>query len=215
MLDKTRKRLLYSLKSRGPQTASQLAKEHSITSVGARQHLDGLLNEDLVTFEDQKGNVGRPRRIWALSDKGNKQFPDNHSGLLIDMLNSIREVYGQEGIDKLIEKRERDSFKTYSEQVLASFSFKERVEALREQRSAEGYMAEVEEMEDGSLLFIENHCSICAAATACQNFCRSELKLFRDILGKDCRVERLEHIVSGARRCTYKIQELGKTNSAP
>ena len=33
-------------------------------------------------------------------------------------------------------------------------------------------MAEVEPQDDGSLLLIENHCPICAAATSCQSFCR-------------------------------------------
>ena len=58
---------------------------------------------------------------------------------------------------------------------------------------------------DGSLLLVENHCPICVAAKACQGFCRSELALFRETLGKDVSVVRDEHIVSGARRCVYRI----------
>ena len=60
---------------------------------------------------------------------------------------------------------------------------------------------------DGALLLVENHCPICVAAKACQGFCRSELALFRETLGDKVSVERHEHIVSGARRCVYKISE--------
>ena len=65
-------------------------------------------------------------------------------------------------------------------------------------------MAEVKR--DGTgFLFIENHCPICAAATACQGFCASELDLFRSALGPGVSVERAEHILSGDRRCVYRI----------
>ncbi|AHC45613.1 putative transcriptional regulator [Achromobacter xylosoxidans NBRC 15126 = ATCC 27061] len=65
-------------------------------------------------------------------------------------------------------------------------------------------MAEYEELDDGSLLFIENHCPICAAATACQGFCRAELAVFEQVL--QARVERVEHILKQARRCAYTIR---------
>ena len=55
-------------------------------------------------------------------------------------------------------------------------------------------MAESRAEGDGYVL-IENHCPICVAATACQGFCRSELDTFREVLGPDVSVERIEHIV--------------------
>ncbi|HAT30439.1 MAG TPA: MarR family transcriptional regulator, partial [Janthinobacterium sp.] len=75
-------------------------------------------------------------------------------------------------------------------------------------RDAEGYMAESEPQADGSVLLIENHCPICAAARECQNFCRSELAIFQRVLGQDCSVERSEHLLAGARRCVYRIRPL-------
>ena len=59
------------------------------------------------------------------------------------------------------------------------------------------------------MLLIENHCPICAAATFCQGFCRAEKAIFENILGAGTRVERMEHIVKGGRRCTYRIRETG------
>ena len=56
-----------------------------------------------------------------------------------------------------------------------------------------------------SFLFVENHCPICAAATACQGLCRSELAIFRAVLGTEITVERTDHILAGARRCAYRI----------
>jgi predicted ArsR family transcriptional regulator len=79
------------------------------------------------------------------------------------------------------------------------------VAKLAELRSAEGYMAEVAWDEDENCwLLRENHCPICAAASHCQGFCRTELELFRRVLHAE--VEREDHILLGARRCSYRIK---------
>ena len=65
-------------------------------------------------------------------------------------------------------------------------------------------MAELEKTADGWLL-LENHCPICAAATACQGFCSNELALFRKVLGSEAQVERVEYLLEGGRRCAYSV----------
>jgi len=205
MADRTRTRLLNALKSSGPQTAADLAEGLKVTSVAVRQHLDGLLQDDLVAFDDVKGSVGRPKRVWDLTPTGHQQFPDNHSNLVLGLLNGLTDLYGKDGLEKLIAHREAQTRKTYAEALEGVTALADRVRALADLRTLEGYMAEVSEEEDGYLL-IENHCSICAAATACKGFCRSELSLFKDVLGQDVNVARVEHQLSGDRRCVYRIE---------
>src|SRR5204862_6127673 len=79
-----------------------------------------------------------------------------------------------------------------------------KLQQLARVRTEEGYMAEVIADRDG-FVFVENHCPICAAATACQGFCATEIDLFRSALGPDIDVERAEHIIDGARRCAYRV----------
>ena len=71
-------RLLYTLKSRGPLAAAAVARALDITVVGARQHLAKLHAEGLVAFDDQAGEIGRPKRFWRLTAKGHGRFPDTH-----------------------------------------------------------------------------------------------------------------------------------------
>ncbi len=61
----------------------------------------------------------------------------------------------------------------------------------------------------GGFRLIENHCPICAAARVCQGFCRSELALFREVLGPGVAVERTEHLLAGGRRCAYRVTPAG------
>jgi len=205
MADRTRTRLLNALKSSGPQTAAELATGLKVTTVAVRQHLDGLHQEDLVDFEDLKGTVGRPKRVWALTAAGHQQFPDNHSNLVLGLLTGMSEIFGDDGLEKLIAHREAQSRKVYQAAVDGADSLQGKLEVLAELRNQEGYMADVAEEGDAFLL-IENHCSICTAATACQGFCRSELSLFKQVLGPEVSVERTEHQLSGGRRCVYRIE---------
>lgn len=204
MADRTQTRILNALKSGGPQTAADLAGNLAVTTVAVRQHLDGLMSSGLVDFQDIKGTVGRPRRIWALTTAGHQQFPDSHSTLILGLIDGVRNLYGDEGLDRLISRREDETRERYTAELAEVKEPADKLRRLAELRSDEGYMAEAVE-DDAGWLLIENHCSICAAATACQGFCRSELMLFQEILGPDLLVERTEHLLSGGRRCVYRV----------
>lgn len=111
-------------------------------------------------------------------------------------------------MERLTAAREYDSERLYRDALSQSASLPARVAALADVRSAEGYMAEVASEPDGGLLLMKHHCPIRAAARQCQDVCRSELDIFRRVPGPDCSVSRSEHLLSGARRCVYRIQAI-------
>jgi predicted ArsR family transcriptional regulator len=80
------------------------------------------------------------------------------------------------------------------------------LEVLISFRNEEGFMAEVQRQPDGSFLFIENHCPISAAANVCSRLCDAEMDVFRAVLGEGVTIERAEHMMTGARRCAYRIR---------
>ncbi|MDO8284851.1 MAG: transcriptional regulator [Rhodoferax sp.] len=201
----TQDQILFLLKTRGPSTAQQLATLLDISSMGVRRHLDAWLEKGLLLTEDRADKVGRPARYWLLSDAGHARFPDRHSELTVQLIAQVRTLFGQAGLDKLITAREQSSETSYQERMAGAKTLSKRLAKLVEARDAEGYMAQLEKQPDGSFLLIENHCPICAAATACQGFCRSELDVFRRTLGPDSQVERMEHVLAGGRRCVYRI----------
>ncbi len=104
-------------------------------------------------------------------------------------------------LDSRLAKQRRD----YAARIEAKAPLKDRLKQLARARTEEGYMAELRTDPRGGFLFIENHCPICAAAMACQGFCNTELDLFRAVLGPHVSVERTEHILSGDRRCVYRV----------
>lgn len=197
-------RILFQLKTRGPQTAAEIGARLEMTPAGARQHLVKLEAAGLVASDHQREGRGRPRKYWRLTPRGHERFPDRHSDLTLDLLRSMQAVFGERGMETLIEHRERASIADYRKAVGTEGSLRRRLASLARLRSREGYMASV--LKDaGGFLLVENHCPICAAAAACQGLCRSELAVFRAVLGPDVTIERVDHILAGARRCAYRI----------
>jgi len=205
MADRSADRILFSLKTSGPQAIGDLGKRLSITAEAARQHLVRMHEQGLVETSEERQPKGRPKKLWRLTETGHGRFPDRHSHLTVDLIKSVRDLFGEAGLDKLITQRESDTKAAYRDAVKGAEDLAEKVARLAEIRTTEGYMAEWSQDRDGSLLLIENHCPICAAAEACQKFCRAELNIFGDVLGSDCKVERTEYLLDGGRRCAYRI----------
>lgn len=202
-------RILKIIKTRGEITAAALAVELGITKEGARLNLLKLANDGLVQTSVKKERVGRPITYYKLNEKGIARLPDSHAQVTVELIQSVRTLLGENALKLLIAEREKKTYKQYEIMLKNALNLEERLEILTRIRSEEGYMAEWRK-EGTQYVFIENHCPICAAATECQGFCHAELKNFQSLLGKEHKVERISHIISGAERCVYRIQEFPK-----
>lgn len=200
----TADRILFFIKSKGSASTAMLATAMDLTPEAARQQVQKLVASGWIEGRQEAlPGVGRPRQNWVLTEAGNGRFPDTHAQLAVQMIGSVRALFGEEGMDRLIAQREAEARATYL-QVCKGRTLKERLEQLATVRTEEGYMARVERDRSGWLL-IEDHCPICIAARTCQGFCRSELQLFQEVAGADARVSRGQHLLAGATRCVYRI----------
>jgi predicted ArsR family transcriptional regulator len=202
----TADRILYQLKTKGPQTAAPMAAKLGVTAMAVRQHLYRLMQQGLVEYLDERQPVGRPARVWRLTASAVSRFPDSHAELTLEVIGAVRTAFGERGLERLLHERTKRQKEAYARRLSkAGRGLVRRARALAEIRREQGYMAECVLQEDGSILLMENHCPICAAASSCQGLCREELSLFRSLLGEQSRVERIDHILAGARRCAYMI----------
>jgi predicted ArsR family transcriptional regulator len=207
-------RILLALKTRGPLSTAELGKVLGVTGEAARQQLVRLEAEGLVEGRRESGGVGRPRQSWSLTALAQQRFPDTHPELTVQLIQSIERALGASALDRVIDTRQAEQRKVYREALRGARTLYERLERLAAVRSAEGYMATVRKAGTGFLL-IENHCPICAAARACQGFCRSELELFHEVLGEGVEVERVEHVLAGGRRCAYRVRAGNRRSIVP
>lgn len=203
----TRRALLEMLKMRGELSSQQMADELGISSMAVRQHMQELEHGGDVESVDRSVGKGRPTKIWSLTSYADRHFPDRHRDLILDLLGSVESVLGEDAMQQLLKVRGEEQIRNYKDRVTKQNRLGKRVEELAQIRSEEGYMAEARKSADGSWQLVENHCPICAAADSCRALCARELEVFSEVLGPDCSVERVEHLLSGGKRCAYRVVE--------
>ena len=203
-----RDRVPLLLKTKGPQTAARMAERLRVTTMAVRQHLAALQEQGLVDYVDERRKVGRPARVWHLTPKANDRFPDRHAELAVEILQAVQGTFGEAGLERLITATTQQQIDAYRARMPAPGTpLKQRVAALAKIRRDEGFMAEWHQARDGTIEFLQNHCAINSAARFSGMLCSGELALFRAVLGDGVSVERVEYLLSGDRRCAYRISE--------
>lgn len=204
---KTRERILLLLKLRGPMAAADLASELGVTTMAVRQHLAGLDEEGLLDSREERRPVGRPARLWLLSDKAAEHFPMGYAELAVDMLDTIRETLGEDALHQVLDARIARQVTSYERRMAeAGEALQDRLAKLVELRREDGFLSEWHEAAPGEFHLIENHCPVRDAATCCQRLCEGEIDLFKAVLGEDVQITRAEHMLSEDRRCTYVVR---------
>jgi predicted ArsR family transcriptional regulator len=195
---------------RADATVAELARTLRMTEAGVRQHLDALAENGLVVSRTRPGEGrGRPPTVWTLTDLAQDLFPDRHDDLTIDLISAVRAALGDDGLQRVIDARTDQQRAAYLKSIPKRASLRARAEALARVRAEEGYVAEVIDDPDGDgVILVEHHCPICTAASACAGLCTSELELFREVMGDAVRVERTQHLLSGDRRCAYRMTKV-------
>ena len=200
---RTRRAIIHLLKQAGATDAHTVAEQLGISAMAVRQHLYALQDEALITYKEEARPMGRPAKLWHLTAAADRFFPEGYAELTVSLIHSVTEAFGADGLERLLDVRTKQQLEAYCAEIKAQDSWQERLETLADIRTREGYMANVLPQEDGSMLLVENHCPICAAAETCTGLCDKELEVFQSVLGVD--VERTEHILAGARRCAYRV----------
>ena len=202
---KTRRAIVKLLKTEGALDSSQLAKKLRVTPMAVRQHLYALQEEKMVAAEERPVPLGRPAKFWRLTREADRLFPDAYAELSVALIDAVGETFGAAGVDRLLQTRLARQKRDYASRIDRHAPLGKKLQQLAKIRSDEGYMAEVVAAGPDGFTFVENHCPICAAATACQGFCATEIELFQAALGPGVDVSRTEHIINGERRCAYRV----------
>ncbi len=204
---RTRRGIIDLLKEQGGMDVVALSSQFSLSGMAIRQHLNALKEEGLVMNVEESRPMGRPAKLWVLTPAANRFFPSGYSDLSVSLIHSIKEAFGNEGLDKLLDVRNKNMQEQYLQHLGGISDIREKLEKLAEIRTIEGYMAEVKTQDDGSFLLIEKHCPICEAAAVCTGLCKNELHLFQTVLGNNVHIERGEYILAGGRNCIYTVRQ--------
>lgn len=197
--------VLYQLKHFGEQSAARIAQACSVSAVSVRNHLATMLPLGLVAYMEVKAGRGRPRRVWSLTPHGHARFPDRHADLATELLEQTARTLGRRALEHLITARHRALQERQDELLAASPRLRARLSRLQALRERDGFMPHVTKVGRRDWLFVQDHCPIRAAASACPQLCASELELLQRAVGDQADVARVEHVLAEGRRCAFLI----------
>ncbi len=198
----TRRAMLLILKKRGEGRAEELADELGVTVSAARQHLASLTSAGLVEYRERKGAPGRPKHVYRLAAAAEELFPKAYEALATELLADV-EAEDPELLARVFERRRRRRLERSSGR-LAGRPFAERVAEVARILDEDGYLAQLERLDDGSFRLTEHNCAILGVAQRYDIPCVSEISFLRELL-PDAEVDRVAHMLGGQHLCAYRI----------
>lgn len=218
-----RQALLVALRKLGPATPDFLALELGVSRTAILQQLRALATAGLVSRTMERHGVGRPRHRYDLTPAAQAVFPSNYAGLAHGLLEALEAVGGDVLVEAVFAERRRrqtaEIRRRFTARGLGAAPLADRVRELAMFQDEQGYLCEcraggdaatgdpgnpIEIAPDGVIRLREHNCAIFEVARDTPAACRSELELFRGVLGAV--VTREAHIVAGDRTCTYRIE---------
>ncbi|OQX64433.1 MAG: hypothetical protein DRI32_02490 [Chloroflexi bacterium] len=201
---KTRDKILQALLRKPRSTINDLAKTVEINPISVRHHLNNLQAGGLITSEEERHGVGRPRLIYSLTEEGSEKFPTRYLRLTTRLLNQLKETLPNPMVKELFSQVAFNLAEEYVDQ-LEGLSVEERLDMIKNLLNKEGFTVEWEKQ--GHQYHI--HAISCPYYKVGQNhpeICSMDQTLISQMLALP--VEQVQCILSGDDRCTYIVEPI-------
>ena len=116
-------------------------------------------------------------------------------------------------VDDLFAKRREHRIEAAQQRLAGQRGLGAKVAELTRILDEDGYLATSERVGPGVYRVVEHNCAIWAVAQRYGQACTSELDFIRAVL-PEATVERVQHMVAGARRCAYEVRALDAPTGA-
>ena len=198
----TRERILHTLLKKPGATISELATAVGINPISVRHHLANLQMEGLVSADEERHGVGRPRLIYTLTEHGMEKFPTRYLRLTSRLLDQLKTSLPQPMVSKLFTEMATSLAEEYAEQM-QGLSMEERLELIRELLAEEGFTVEWEKLEDQYRIH-EITCPYLQIGQNHPEVCTVDQTLISKMLAVPA--EKVQCILDGGSHCTYVVQ---------
>ncbi|WP_077214704.1 helix-turn-helix transcriptional regulator [Bacillus dakarensis] len=205
----TKDKILDLLKKEVSLAVNDLTQRLNITHMAVRKHLDSLQKDHLVQASELKQAMGRPLQIYSLTEKAEKSFPKNYEGITLEFLYDIKDLYGDDAVEKLFNKREERLTKEYSQRIAHKTNV-EKINELVTIQNEKGYMADVSLIDEDVYELVEHNCPILAVANTFKTACQCETQMLQNVLHTD-NVRRVSCKTDGDNHCKFIINFKQKT----
>jgi predicted ArsR family transcriptional regulator len=203
-LKTTRERVLETLLTRQKCTINIIAEVVGINSISVRHHITRLEADGLVTSDEERHGVGRPRRVYYLTEAGREQFPTRYVRLTIRLLEQLKETVPQPFVDKLFSQMAQELVADY-ESKLDGLSMEERLDLVTDLLTDEGFKVDWEK-QGNQYIIHEANCPYYYIGQDHPEICSVDQTLISNILSVPA--EKIQCMLNGDSQCTYIVPDL-------
>src|ERR1035437_3628609 len=143
----TRDRILQTLVSEPRSTINDLAEAVGINAISVRHHLSSLEAEGLISADEERHGVGRPRLVYFLTEKGFERFPTRYLRLTNRLLDQLKETMPQPTVNGLFVQMATNLAASYASKS-QSLTMEEKLNLIKELLTQEGFSVEWEKQGD-------------------------------------------------------------------
>lgn len=200
----TRELVLKMLLNHQRCTVNELAELVNINPISVRHHIAKLEAENLVTSEEERHGVGRPRRVYLLTEQGMERFPSRYLTLSKYMLDKIKDTLPKNAVEQLFKDMGSGMVDDFTEKDLEELGLDERVELARQLLTDQGFIIEVNK--DGEHYEIkEISCPYSHIGKEHPEVCMVDETMIETMLTSP--VKKTHCILDGDQYCAYQVSD--------
>lgn len=199
----TRERVLYTLLSQQRCTINELAEAVEINPISVRHHIARLEAEGLVTSEEERHGVGRPRRLYYLTEQGLERFPSRYMKLTIRLLEQLKDSMPEPMVNKLFTQMAEDLAAEVKAEA-SGLNIEQRLDLVTSMLSDEGFTVEWEK-QGSQYLIREISCPYYRVGQNHPEVCSMDQTLISSVLAVPA--EKVNCVLNGDAHCTYIVEQ--------
>lgn len=199
--------VLAEIKRSNGLSVGELAERMSLSYMGVKQHCNALEKEGYLSTQRRAKPVGRPEKVYVLTEKAKEFFPQKGTPFALDLLEAVDLVYGSLAAERLLHRLYSRRIEALRPRVSGS-TLEERARQLAAAREEEGYMSRYEP--SGALFgqVLEFHSPILEILDRFPRTRDLERRLFERLLST--RVERCEDRAGGGLKVAFRLLGTGE-----
>ena len=197
----TREKILRILLSRQLCTIIELAEAVNINPISVRHHITRLEAEGLVGSSEERHGVGRPRRLYFLTESGLERFPSRYLKLTIRLLEQLKGTMPEPMVSNLFSQMAKDVAAEY-EMKVRGLNIEERLDLVTDLLSSEGFTVEWESKGD-EYHIREISCPYYHIGQSHPEVCSVDQTLISTMLSVPA--EKVKCVLDGDSYCTYVV----------
>lgn len=197
----TRERVLRTLLTKQHCTINELAGAVEINPISVRHHITRLQAEGLVGSAEERHGVGRPRRVYFLTQEGLEHFPTRYLSLTLRLLETLKENLPPSVVEHIFSQMAEDLASKHKEGI-EDLSVEERLDLIKRLLTQEGFTVDWEQQGDEYLIH-EANCPYYRVGQNHPEVCSVDQVLISTVLSVP--PERITCMLHGDSQCTYVI----------